>query len=787
MLPENSTPPESVESHIPFPRRVLATIKASWELLILPAAVLAFFWNIIVGKRYFWEDIVEQFYPMRSFLVNSLRHFQLPYWSPYVFSGFPFINDVQTQTFYPLNWPLVFCIRPDGRLIFLALELQVILHVLIAGYLMFLLAREWDLSRRASIFAGLSFMLSGFMIVNTIHVVVVFTIAWFPLVLLLFHRSLYTRRIYLALAAGLVFGLAALAGYPQTLMHMGYGLALYALFYIILKWRDWHAETVWRAVLGLMLIALVGVGVAAVQYLPSTMYLKYTLRSALTHDQLVDGSVPPVQLLRLLVPKFFGSMSGKVVGTLSRTDTVVFWGGFYDYYYWETVIYLGVIPLILAFLALFDRRRPIRWFAVTLAVIALVLALGKFTPVYNLALAILPGLGRFRIPGRMAGLFTFAMILLAASGMDSFLASGSERRVRVLLRVMLIAAATFLLIWLLFLTGALSKLVSQFSITGVYANIVRQSGLFVALLLIWLAIVFARTRKRFLPAAGFWLIMAATFVDLFLFGSRFNASSVNPDDRPFQKGPAIEYLQRESRKAPFRVNMRVGPELLLGRDQGNLDRFELIEGYTPLGLARYAPFTAPDQVILDLLNVKYKFDSLGRGLVLNRSYLPRARMVYRYDVVSSDSAALKIVREIDFDYRHVAILERAPGFPSGEEDEVPNQVTITRREANFMQLSVQTVEPGILVLSEVYYPEWKARLDGKPVEIYPADYVLRGITVPSGSHTIEMYFDGRWVKLGGAISLLTLMVAIGLIVVWRHRDRIEPTAGEIGRNPTRGA
>jgi hypothetical protein len=291
------------------------------------------------------------------------------------------------------------------------------------------------------------------------------------------------------------------------------------------------------------------------------------------------------------------------------------------------------------------------------------------------------------------------------------------------------------------------------------------------LLILTGAIVFYRTTRQFQPGIAFWAIVVVTFIDLFAFGGKFNATPTSPSEYPYILNQGVQQLQRESQTEAFRVNMRNERNMLMGRNQGNLDRIELLEGYTPLGIARYAPFVKPGPHIVDLLNAKYKIDSLGRSLIRNPTYLPRARMVYRYQVASSDSNARDIVKAGQFDYRNSVVLEAGPGFASVETESIANQVTITRREPARMELDVTTAQAGILVLSEVYYPEWKASLDGQPVAIYPADYFLRGITVPAGTHRIEMYYDGRRARTGLLISIVTFVFALGALIGLARRRK----------------
>jgi uncharacterized membrane protein YfhO len=77
----------------------------------------------------------------------------------------------------------------------------------------------------------------------------------------------------------------------------------------------------------------------------------------------------------------------------------------------------------------------------------------------------------------------------------------------------------------------------------------------------------------------------------------------------------------------------------------------------------------------------------------------------------------------------------------------------------------------------MYFPDWKALLDGKPVPVYPVDYALRGVSIPAGEHKLEMRYDAHWFKLGGLASLLTLVLSIGMMVILRPRSARPKSAG----------
>jgi uncharacterized membrane protein YfhO len=76
-----------------------------------------------------------------------------------------------------------------------------------------------------------------------------------------------------------------------------------------------------------------------------------------------------------------------------------------------------------------------------------------------------------------------------------------------------------------------------------------------------------------------------------------------------------------------------------------------------------------------------------------------------------------------------------------------------------------------VVVSELYYPGWRATMDGIDTPIYRADHALRAVLVPAGRHSVEMVFDPLSFRVGAIISLVTLLTAALVLVRagWRAR------------------
>jgi len=88
---------------------------------------------------------------------------------------------------------------------------------------------------------------------------------------------------------------------------------------------------------------------------------------------------------------------------------------------------------------------------------------------------------------------------------------------------------------------------------------------------------------------------------------------------------------------------------------------------------------------------------------------------------------------------------------------------------NKIKIEVETEKPGLLFLSDNYYPGWKALVDGKETKIYRADYTFRAVEIPIGTHEVEFIYQPESFKKGSQISLLSLGLIIFLGLILRKR------------------
>jgi hypothetical protein len=250
---------------------------------------------------------------------------------------------------------------------------------------------------------------------------------------------------------------------------------------------------------------------------------------------------------------------------------------------------------------------------------------------------------------------------------------------------------------------------------------------------------------------------------------------------------------------------------LLASNLGTPPGLHSIQGYNPVQPARYYEYMKAlngtsqgyhnadvyaeglDSPLLDLLNVRYMVlpadvnpdESLLRELkeahptvykddraevLENRDALPRAWIVHSARQVPR-SETLEQLGSGAVDPRETALLERPPPDLDQPEDPSADRATVTGYEADGISLKTATGARGLLVLSEAYYPAWKAYVDGEPVPLYVADHALRAVPVPAGEHSVELRYESWTLQTGLAVSLAAYLALAVLVVSAARRRR----------------
>jgi len=757
----------------------------------LALAALGFFWRVVLAGDWMpagGGDLVSFLYPAFDFAARSLRDGILPLWNPYLWGGAPFAADIQTSLFYPIN-QIYFWLTP--AVTYRGLMGLAIFHVWLAGAGAYLCFRHpvWRQTSRASeaddpiasglsvilppLAAGLAFMFSDFFVVHFGNLNLIAQAAWFPFIVLFFHRSLAERRPGLAIWAGVFLALAATAGHIQPILFMILALGLDTLYHLVLHAARGISTTspAWREpVLSLVLAVAVGLGLAGLVLVPAYDMSQYTLRAEYNYEQASRYSLAPAQLIGLFVPGFFGR------------DPAVHWGA------WDRVEvgYAGVLTLLLALIGLLGYRNRHALGLAVLAGFSLLVALGGYAILHGWLYQLMPGLAGMRAPARFVFVFDFALAGLTGLGLDKLI--HRPLQVRPILQSILRAAPWAIGALVLFAIplAFYAVITSQDKDAVIFARTsAAANGLmfFVGLLVASVVLLYLGYRGMLRRGSLGSVAVCLLFVDLASLGSNVDVSSADPG-RGFKHPTIIEYLKSDANL--YRIDTRTNIWHLWQPNTSLLHNIQDVAGLVnPLAIADYDRFLnaipSRSSALFDFLNAKYliaakdvvldwaKFAPVfdadpSLNVYLNRYSLPRALVVHRASIAADHEAALAALLAPDFDPARQVILEQGEALEVQPADEAT--IEVNTYQPNVISLTVNTPADGYLVLSEVYYPGWQATVDGQPAPILRANYAFRAIRLGPGRHQVMMTFAPLAWYIGLAVSGFTLLMLVGY-GVWR--------------------
>ncbi len=740
-------------------------------VLALAGLDVLLFWPVFFAGAFVPRgggDLVSFIYPRYAFVARSLQHGVLPLWDPFLYGGQPYLADVQSGLLYPVNLVVFLLARSFD---YHKLELMAIGHYALAGVFAYVLARQLGLSRFGALTAGLVWEACGFLVAHLGHYNLIAVAVWIPLVLALLQPALAGRPWPEALAwlaaASVALTISTFAGHTQLSLNLGLLVLLYVLGYALAH-RTWlrplSATALlagWSALLGL------------VQLWPSYQLTQQSVRAELSYADATAFAFLPQKLILLLVPHFYGRTPDSYWGPPSLT---------------ENYLYVGILPLALAGLALLQGRD---WRARTFGAIAfvgLLLAFADWTPLHGWLFSLGPGFDKVRAPGRFLVLVDFGLAMLAGLGADA-LGRPLPWRLRPAFRLFLAGWAVFTaglvlvagpLVYLrLFLTQAQAEgLVRQiqtatnsFALTALF--VVATLGLLLAY------------RYRWLRGSAVSLVAIALIV-VDLVG---NNAVVNPTpDDPtggFQHPAVVAFLDQNLGAA--RLDTVTGVEDVWQPDAAALYGYRSLWGlFDPLTLADYYWFwkihvPGRSSRLYDLLGARYLLghkdvvlDKTKFRLVFsedpqidvyeNPRALPRAFFVASALAAPSHDAALVALKVAGFDPGRTVVLEGVAAS-SGQPLPGPVAATIVDDGANRVAVRVDAPGPGYLVLADPYYGGWQATVDGQPAPLLRADWVFRAVPVGAGRHDVVFRFRPTSLLVAGAVSGLAWLLALATISV----------------------
>ena len=744
------------------------------------------------------SDYVLYYYPGRYFQAKSFRAGHLNLWNPSVFGGHPaFASSAGLVAFDPFNLLLYW---PDlGS----ALAWRSFLQVVGCMLFMYLYIRHLTLGTAAALIASIGYGLNSMFWVNVFDWSIG-GMLWLPLICLLIDRAVTQPSSRNTALAGLVFGMALLASPLQIYLYLCVAIGgLLGLQWLVL-WRDWRSLKIF-AVIGTTVV-IIGVGLSAVQIISSAELLGQSARFAGGPLQATSRppSRSPSQMAMAtagLTSFVFPNIAGRQKGSMSVAGAL--WGA---EAHWQG--FIGVLPFFLAVfgvLAGTDRRRvPYAIFA--LAILVLVL----YTPVGAV------------LYDRSFLLYIFCASVLAAFGYDAIArgqiapdaARFSLRLLAGFLIAVLICQAAFS-IALLFARPRITSLVDAKVLGSLSASylgpsypalylhkahtLIQELSLFSPHTIIpatfaaaGLTLIALGIRGRIGGPAFAGIAVTLTAVDL-VFMTLTHVPLVDAQRNPFApSSAALDVIKRDT--GVFRVisyqSLSEAPVLPLGI--ASIYDLQAADGYDDLGppnLARLISFAkAPcglERCLvprgLDVANVKYvvsgprvrlpadRFDLIYDHEVRvheNRRVLERAFWVSSYAVVPNTESAIALAGSPDFDPLASVIVDQEPD-PAPDRSMAPAAVVVRDYAASRLTLQIDAASAGLVVVSDTFYPGWRAVVDDREVPILRANGVMRAVAVGPGRHNLSFVYQPKSLRRGVVVSSLSLLVALTLAVSGR--------------------
>jgi hypothetical protein len=784
-------PAQVAELNLTYRRVPLAAGRAVAPLVLFVAPLLLFGDRLLMGRSLAVGDGILYDLPFHVVVARAIRTGQFPGWNPFEFAGAPLMATGQIAVFYPPN--LLFLVMGAAE----ASSLLIVLSFVVAGWGMFLFARRLTRDRVGALVAAISFSLSGFMVGQVGHPNLVAAVAFLPWTLLGFDLACERLTVPRLILSGGAIALALLAGHAQMYLLIIVVLFGYAILQAALGRRAGHPL---RLLSTAGLILLVGIGLSAIQLIPTMAIHGATLRDSVSFATATSFSYSWSHLPLLAFPYLFGNAAPTAPFTAP-------YHGLWDLT--ELSAYPGMVALVLAAAGVPSLRRDRRMAALGIVTIFCVLvALGASTPLAHVVYR-LPGFDQFRSWARYMVVLDFLVALLAAKGVAILRDPESTERRAALRRCGGVVAG---LIGLALLVPHIHA-VSQYMVSG------RQEALALLLplgaALIGLGVAVLLTHRVRWAAVLTVLVVFVDMVGVFGLYSEWHGESLPnsyidaqfADHSSVGFGPVVEQPGGISRELSVGLNELNFVDTL---DALGAKGIRSANGYEPLAPVDYLHAVGdmaltgvvlkpellwpPKSHVLDLLRVTTvtqgpffrDITPKDPAMLQSAAVLPQI-FTYRYYykprlpdafVVGAVSVAHRqeildaIWGNAPFDPAGTALTEKGCDACDGMVEPGRAGTAHASWSLDSTHVTVHAARPGMLVLSQAWFPGWHAYVDGVPAPVLRVDGIVQGVPVPKGNHPVVLTYEPPGLALGMGLSILTILGLLGAgVLVARSRSR----------------
>ncbi len=803
-------------------------------------ASIFFFYDLLDGRYLLTErDLAPYFIPPRFFWVESINQGSFPLWNPYQFSGHPFFANPQHALLYPLNG-LFFLFPFDvgfnaiiilhfflgGLFTYLFLrDLKVNgtgalisgLVFMLSGYLLsvhslltILLSSVW--TPLVLMFFRRAILKPGFK--NEVFTAIFITLSFLGGGIEIVYGNFFVLLI-----------MVIFSPYPNPSSPPFTKGGLGGLRKCFIKLSNWNP--LWLRVRSVLIISFLFLLLSAIQLFPFIELFHNSIRgSGMSYQEATTWSFAPKDVLLFFLPDAYGYF----------LDMKKYWVS----QCWFKTLYTGGLPFILS--AMFLSFGKGRRLYLALTVFSLFLALGKYNPLYPFVFKYVPFFNGIRYPAKFLYIFILVLSITAGLGfqkLSEYSKDNEKKRLKHLVRVFSLVSGSLLLFsalghqqveHFLKLKGIDSP---DFNILAVNLHHAQRFLFYLALFFLLLRVGYEVRWKGWVKVLFLVFLTTDLFGNMGFYGKgktedyfrKTKTSEMISSDRDFFR--LFSTAKTISQDTTIIIEDPTSLNILkeAGFPSMNL-LFQLhdIWGIDVIRVKRvddlYKAFTNTPSIsasrLIDLYGVKYitsvtpleednKFELIyaklegleGKReellkentikLYKNRNPLWRAWLVKDFNVMASGTMLSRMTSR-DFRPGREVLLEEDPQwtnpstrpFTKREVGVSGGKVEIISESNNRLTLQVEVAGDNLLVLSDTYYPGWKAFVDGEETKIYRADYTFRAIPLNAGTHRVEFVYDPISFKLGAGVTILGILACIGLISIsWGTRRGASPRAPEI--------
>jgi len=782
---------------------------------------IAYFSPVLEGKKLFQSDIAQY-----SGMAKEIKDFRKandtePYWTDAAFGGMP---AYQVSAYFPHNY-----IKKLDKLIrFLPRPADYLFLYFISFFvLMLVLKVDW----RLAILGGLAFGFSTYLIIilGVGHNAKAHAIGYMPLVLagvlLVFQKKYFKGFVVATIAAALEI----VTGHVQMTYYLFLMLLIVGIVYFFEALKEKSLRSYFKSVVILLVAAVLSLLMNANHLLPTREYANESTRSkselkltpegktkeastGLPKDYITEYSYGILETFNLFIPRLMGGSNAENLGPKSNTYNFLkkkigvreaddfakhaptYWGK-------QPIVaapaYIGAVLIFLFVLSLFlVNSKSKRWLLFSI-VLALLLSWGKnLSFLTNLFIDYIPLYNKFRAVSSIQVLIELAIPILGIIGLNQFLFNdkiSTDSKEKSLKYATFIAGgiALFFLVlgrfWFAFegqndayydqMIPGFSEVLIQDRKSLLFNDSIRS--LLLVLLTAGSLWLYLKKKLKLLPIFGILGILvlydvvgvAKRYVD------KSDFMSASRVEKPFVASEADKAILKD--KGHYRVaNFSVNP-----LNDGSTSYFhKSIGGYHAAKPRRYQELfdyqiANNNMEVLNMLNTKYLIlaDEKGNQQVQeNEESYGNAWFVSKIDWVQSPDEE---IRGLDSITKSSAVLNEK------FRDLVPENIwlqdstatlKLEKYEANEIHYKSDSHIPQLALFSEMYYPHgWTALVDGKAYEIIRANYVLRALVLPEGTHDIVFTFEPEVVQKGAWFSLVGYLAFIALIISgWFFRKKL---------------